>query len=73
MDEYEQRVADAMERLGLPYIGPDLGKKSGKCHYCGIGHSDFSICTPVGMRYFHTDCHRSQIDKDISVVANEDN
>ena len=57
MDKYEQRIYDAMERLGLPYIGLDLGKKAGKCHYCGIAPSDFTIGTPVGIRQFHTDCY----------------
>ena len=56
MNSSEKKIADELERKGMVYIAPDLGKKAGKCIYCGKGRTDFSVATPRGWRMFHTDC-----------------
>ena len=56
MNKLERKVADELDRFGIPFLDPDLGKKGNVCCFCGLAQTDFTVGTQIGMRSFHTEC-----------------
>ena len=56
MNLIEKKMADALNKLGLLWIGSDLDIKDSTCIYCGKSHTDFCVESPIEVKCFHIDC-----------------
>ena len=57
MNPIEEKISEALNKLGLPWMVLDFDIKDLTCIYCDKGNTDFCVESPIGMKCFHIDCY----------------